>query len=169
MKIAWSTLLIFGLVIGYTPCVFPWDADTGKSADVKGAPATDGNVAAKKSASALDDVTTQSLKKFRSINSEMVAAHQEIYRIENPDRSTRGIDFRDVLNEEKVNREKKEQEQSAQGRKNMLEEKIKSLQKDADKLWADLEKHYKGNVPKNVADVWKTEQDYTDYRISKFK
>ena len=30
-------------------------------------------------------------------------------------------------------------------------------------------KYYKGKLPKNVSDAWKTEQDYTEYRIAKYK
>jgi hypothetical protein len=169
MKNTWSILLIFGLLIGFATCVHAWDGDVGKSPDAKSTPAKEDKTPAKKSTSAFDETTTQYLKKFRSINSALVAAHQDLYRYENPDKSTRGIDLRDVLNEDKLGREKKEQEQSAQNKKAMLEEKIKSLQKDAENLRTDLEKYYKGNVPKNVADVWQTEQDYTDYRVSKYK
>ena len=81
----------------------------------------------------------------------------------------KGWILRDVFNEDTLGREKKQQEQTAQNKKAMMEDKIKSLQKDAENLWTDLEKYYKGNVPKNVAAAWQTEQDYTDYRISKYK
>lgn len=169
MKNTWFTLLIFGFLIGLATCAHAWDGDVGKSPDAKSSPVKEEKAPAKKSTSAFDETTTQYLKKFRSINSALVAAHQDLYRYENPDKSTKGLDLRDVFSEDKLGREKKEQEQTAQNKKTMLEDKIKSLQKDAENLRADLEKHYKGNVPKNVADAWQTEQDYTDYRISKYK
>jgi hypothetical protein len=169
MKIALFALLIFGLFIGCVPCVYSWDDNTSNSPDKKVSPVVEGKTPVKKSTAAYDEVTTQSLKKFRSINSELVAAHQEIYRLENPDKTTKGLDMRDLFDEQNINREKKQQEQSAQNKKNAAEEKIKSLQNDAEKLKTDLEKHYKGTLPKNVEDAWQTEQNYTDYRISKFK
>jgi len=169
MKNTWSTLLIFGLLIGFATCAHAWDSDAGKSPDVKPSPVKEEKAPAKKSTSAFDETTTQYLKKFRSINSALVSAHLELYRYENPDKSTKGIDFRDVLSEGQASREKKQQEQTVQNKKTTLEEKIKSLQKDAENLRTDLEKYYKGNVPKNVADAWQTEQDYTDYRVTKYK
>lgn len=169
MKNTWSILLVFGLIIGSAAHARAWDNNVGNPANVKPAPAREEKAPAKKPAGAFDETAAQYLKKFRGVNASLVAAHEEVYRIENPDRSTKGMDMRNIFDEQKAGREKKEQEQSTQNKKATLEEKIKSLQKDAENLWADLEKHYKGSVPKNVADAWKTEQDYTDYRISKYR
>ena len=169
MKNTWFILLISCIAAGCAVKAYAWDGDIGKSPDVKPGPAKEGKAPVKKSMGAFDETTAQYFKKFRGINSGLVAAHEELYRIDNPDRSTRGLDMRDLFDEQKTGREKKEQERAAQNRKAVLEEKIKGLQKDTENLWADLERYYKGSVPKNVADTWKTEQDYTDYRISKYK
>ncbi len=53
-----------------------------------------------KGSSAFDETTTQYLKKFRSINSELVAAHQDLYRYNNPDKSNKGINLDEILNQE---------------------------------------------------------------------
>ncbi|MBP1748284.1 MAG: hypothetical protein H6Q52_823 [Deltaproteobacteria bacterium] len=171
MKNTLFMLIIFGLLIGFTGNAPAWDGDAGKSQDGKASPAREekGSVKTSAGSNSFDETTTQYFKKFRSINSELVAAHQELYKYNNPDKSTKGLSLDEFLNQEGTVREMKTQGQITQNKKARTEEKISGLQKDAEDLKNDLIKYYKGKLPKNVSDAWKTEQDYTEYRIAKYK
>ncbi len=165
MKNTLFGVIILGLLIGFTSNAPAEDRDPGKSPDVKSSPAGEEKTQAK--SNAFDETTTQYLKRFRSINSELVAAHRELYKYNNPDRSSKGINLGEILNQEGTVREARQEEQAVHVRKARTEEKISSLQKDAENLKMDLIKYYNGNLPKNVSDAWQNEQNYTEYLISK--
>ncbi len=171
MKNTLFLLIIFGLLIGSAGNMYAGDGDAGKSSDASSQNLVkEEKLPAKTStgSSAFDETTTQCLKKFRSINSELVAAHQDLYRYNNPDKSNKGINLDGILNQDK-DRDMITQEQITQNKKARAEEQISNLQKTAEDLKNNLIKHYNGNMPKNVSDAWKTEQEYTEYRISKIK
>ena len=119
--------------------------------------------------SKFDETTTQYLKKFRSINSELVAAHRELYNYNHPDNTSPGIDMAEILNQKNASREAREHEQTIRDKKNKTEERIRVLQKDAENLKLDMLKYYNGKLPKHVSDAWKNEEGYTAYLISKNK
>ncbi|MDD4197660.1 MAG: hypothetical protein PHT96_14820 [Syntrophorhabdaceae bacterium] len=166
-----SLLIIFMLLIGPSGNLLAWEGDAGKSPDGRPGAAREEKASARSTtgASQFDETTTQYLKKFRSINSELVAAHEELYRYNNPDRSSRGLSLEEILKQQGAASDRKMQEQMIENKKVKVEERISGLQKDAENLKADLARYHNGNVPKNVSDAWKTEQDFTEYRISKYK
>lgn len=170
MKNTLCLLIIFGLLIGFAGGVYAWEGDAGRSPDVKPV-AGNGEKAPVKAAGSVqfDETTMQYLKKFRSINSELVGAHQELYRYNNPDLARKGLDLENILDQQGAARQLRTHEEIVREKKAKLEEKISSLQKDAEKLKTDLTRYHKGELPKNVSDAWKTEEDYTEYRISKYR
>ena len=117
----------------------------------------------------LDGAATQYLKKQRSINSELVAAYRELHRYNNPDKTSRGVNMADIVDQESALRETRRQEQATRNKKTETEERINSLQKDVENLKQDLLKHYNGKLPKHVSDAWQTEEGYAAYLISKHK
>lgn len=170
MKNTLLLLIICGLLIGSAGSLYAGEDGAGKPPDVKSSPVKEEKTPVKASGSAqFDETTTQYLKKFRGMNSELVAAHQELYRYNNPDRSTKGLNLENILDQQGAARDLRTQEDVIRARKVKLEEKINSLQRDAEKLRTDLTGYYKGKLPKNVSDAWKTEEDYTEYRISKYR
>jgi len=149
-------IAIFACLAGFAGSLPAWEGNTDKS------PANTGT-------SPFDETTAQYLKKFRGINSELVAAYQELNRYNNPDRSTKGLSLEDFLDQQGVARELKTREQLLQDKKAGVETRISELQKTAENLKNDLIKYHNGKLPKNVSDAWKTEEDYTEYRISKLR
>lgn len=171
MKNTLFGLIVLGLLIGITSNATAGDKDPGKSPDVKPSPVGQEKTPVKSSAgSAFDETATQYLKKFRSINSEIVAAHREIYKYNNPDLSNKGVNLGEIMkNQETMARDARQKEETLRDNKARAEEKITSLQKDAESLKVDLIKQYNGKLPKNVSDAWQTEQNYTEYLISKYR
>jgi len=163
MKNTLWILVVFGLLMG--PAVnSPAETRDGE----KGA----GPAGEQKSSSEsgkFDAATTQYLKKQRSINSDLVAAHRELYNYNNPDRSARGISMGNILDQENASREARQQEQATRGKKADAERRIDSLRKDLENLKADLLKHYNGTLPRPVSDAWQTEEGYATYLISKYR
>lgn len=151
-------LVIFGLLAGIGDNAFAWEANAGGKAPAESS-----------TANGPDETAAQYLKKFRGINSDLVAAYEELNRYNNPDMSSRGINLDEILNQEGVVRDTRKHEQTIQSKKARVEEKINSLHKEAEGLNNDLVRHYNGKVPKKVSDAWKTENDYTEYRISKYR
>jgi hypothetical protein len=149
-------IAVFACLVGFAGILPAWEGNTDKS------PANTG-------ASPFDESTAQYLKKFRGINSELVAAYQELNRYNNPDRSTKGVSLEDLLDQQSVAQASKNREQVLQDKKAGVEARIGELQKAAQNLKSDLIKYHSGKLPKNVSDAWKTEEDYTEYRISKLR
>jgi len=169
MKNALLMLIALCLLIGFadnTPAAGSEDKKTGEMKSGSTA-IKEKNVPAENSK--FDETTTQYLKKFRSINSELVAAHRELYRYNNPERTPKGINMADIMDQESTSREAREREQTVSGKKAGTEEKISKLQKDVENLKQDMLKHYNGKPPKHVSDAWQTEEGYTAYLISKYK
>ena len=171
MKDTLLILMAFALLIASAGNIHAWDGGPpGKAPDTASNPAGDGKTPAAKSASSpFDETTTQYLKKFRAINSELVAAHRELYRYNNPDKTTKGINLEEIVNQQGAIKEAQRQEQVMQSKKASVEEKISSLKKDAGNLREDLVKYYQGNLPKNVSDAWQNEQNYTEFLISRIR
>ena len=156
MKNILILIAIFACLVGFAGSLPAWEGNTDKS------PANTGT-------SPFDETTAQYLKKFRGINSELVTAYQELNRYNSPDRSTKGLSLEDFLDQQGVARELKTREQLLQDKKAGVEARIGELQKAAENLKNDLIKYHNGKLPKNVSDAWKTEEDYTEYRISKLR
>ena len=156
MKNILFLITIFACLVGFAGILPAWEGDTGKS------PANTG-------AAPFDETTAQYLRKFRSTNSELVAAYQELNRYNNPDRTTKGLNLDDFLDQQGAARELRTREQVLQDKKARMEAKINELQKAADNIKNDLIKYHNGKLPKNVSDAWRTEEDYTEYRISKLR
>lgn len=169
MKNTLRVWMAFCLLIGFAGNALAADSKENKAGETqsKSGPVTGEKASAENIK--FDETTTQCLKKLRSINSELVAAHRELYNYNNPEKTTKGISMADILNQESASREAKEQEQTLRSKKARTEEKISNLQKDVEKLKQDLLKHYNGELPKHVSDAWQTEEGYTAYKISKIK
>lgn len=117
----------------------------------------------------LDDTTKDFFKKHRSLNSDLVQAHEDLYRYSNPDKFKKGLNLDDILNQEGVARQARKDQEILEVKKMKTEEKIRDIEKSIGTLFQDLVKYYKGNLPGYISDSWKTEDDYTAYRISKIK
>jgi len=169
MKNVFRVLVVLCLLIGFAAVVSGADGPDKKPGEAgpsstavkgSGAPAAGGG---------FDETTTQCLKKQRSINSELVAAHREVYKYNNPVKTPKGMSMADIVDQESSGREAREQEQTARSRNAEAEERIRKLEKDYQNLRQDLLKHYNGQLPKNVSDAWQTEEGYAAYLISKAK
>ncbi len=169
MKNALWILLAFCLLIGFTGNAHAADSKENKAEETGSNPVPVKGEKASAEGIGFDEKTAQYLKKLRSINSQLVDAHRELYKYNNPERAPQGINMGDILNQEGAAREAKEQKQATTNRKAETEEKIRSLQKDARDLKQELLRHYNGKLPKNVSDAWQTEEGYTAYKISKIK
>lgn len=169
MKDSLFVLIVFAVLIGSAVNIHAWDGGAlGK--DAVSNPAGEGKApAAKPASSPFDETTAQYLKKFRAINSELVAACRELHRYNNPDKTAKGINLEDIVNQQGAVKEARRYEQEMQSKKASVEEKIGSLKKDAENLREDLVKYFHGNVPKNVFDAWQNEQNYTEFLISRIR
>lgn len=116
-----------------------------------------------------DEMTKDFFKKHRNLNSDLVQAHEDLYRYSNPDNFAKGLNLDDILNQEGVARQAKKDHEALEIKKMKTEQKIRDIQKSIDTLYQDLIAYYKGKLPSYVSDSWKTEDDYTAYRISKIK
>ena len=169
MKNVLWVLMVFCMLIGFAGNTFAADSKGNKAGETKQGSGPAREEKAPAEGIMFDEATTQYLKKFRSINSELVDAHRELYKYNNPERTPQGINMGDILNQEGAAREAKEQQRATTNRKAETEEKIRSLQKDARDLKQELLKHYNGKLPKHVSDAWQTEEGYTAYKISRIK
>ncbi len=169
MKNALLVLMVFCLSIGFAGNTLGAGNDGSKPEEMKSKSSPAKEEKASTENSRFDEATTQYLKKQRSINSELVAAHRELYRYNNPERRPKGISMADIVDQESSSREAKKQEQAVNINKIKTEEKISGLQKDMDNLKQDMLKYYNGKLPKHVSDAWQTEEGYTSYLISKTK
>ncbi len=141
--------------------------DRGKTPQAGSGPVKDKKAGAERNG--FDETAAQYLKKQRSINAELVAAHREVYKYNNPVRTPKGISMDDIVDQEGSARQAREEEQTARSKKASAEERITRLEKDIENLKQDLLKHYNGKLPKNVSDAWQTEEGYTAYLISRTK
>ncbi len=158
-----SVLIVFCFVAGFAGNLSAWEGAAGSPSDTKSKSGT-------ASGSGMSDETTmQYFKKFRSINSELVAAHQELHKLNNPDLTSKGMNLEDIMNQGGAARDKQRQEDLLKAKKVQVEDKITNLLKDRENLKADLTKYYGGNLPPSVSSAWKTEEDYTEYRVSKYR
>ena len=163
MKNALWMLIIFCVLTGFEGNMHAADVkEEIKSAPIKDEKASTGT-------GKFDETTKQYLKKLRSLNAELVATHRELHNYNNPDKSTKGINMGDILNQESASREAKKQQQTVKTKKADAEERINNLQKDVANLKIDLIKYYNGKLPKNVSDALQTEENYTAYLISRNK
>lgn len=169
MKKIYRVLVVFCLVIGFAGTVWAADGADKKPAGTGPAPTTVTGGSTPAAGGGFDEATTQYLKRQRSINSELVAAHREVYRYNNPDRTPKGMSITDIVDQESSARQAREQEQTARTRKADAEERIRRLEKDYQNLRQDLLKYYNGQLPKNVSDAWQTEEGYAAYLISRAK
>ncbi|MHB8109334.1 MAG: hypothetical protein ACYDHW_04785 [Syntrophorhabdaceae bacterium] len=117
----------------------------------------------------LDEPTKQFFKKHRSLDSELIEAHRDLYRYNNPEYGQKNLNLEDLINQEGLARRAREEQETVEMKKKKTEEKIKVLQKSINDLQQELVKYYNGKVPQYVSDSWKTEDDYTAYVISKIK
>ena len=163
MKNALLALIVFFLFIGFE---FNTYAADGKE-EIKSIPVKEEKRTTE--TGKFDETTKQYLKKLRGLNAELVATHRELHNYNNPDKSTKGINMGDILNQESASRETKKQEQTLKSKKAEAEERISNLRKEVANLKIDLLKYYNGKLPKNVSDALQTEENYTAYLISRNK
>ncbi|OPY00092.1 MAG: hypothetical protein A4E60_02476 [Syntrophorhabdus sp. PtaB.Bin047] len=169
MMNVFRVLVILCLLMGFAGIVSAADGADKKPAGTEPAPTAVPGGSATVAGGGFDEATTQYLKKQRSINSELVAAHREVYKYNNPVKTPKGMSMADIVDQESSVREAREQEQTARNRKVDAEERIRKLEKDYQNLRQDLLKHYNGQLPKKVSDAWQTEEGYAAYLISKTK
>ena len=156
-----SFLIIFCFVAGLAGSLNAW----------QGAPSTDTKrkPGAAPGMSQFDETATQYLKRLRSLNADLVAAHQEQYKYMYPDTTGKGMNLDDIMSQQDAARDKQRQDDMLRSNKSRVEDKINALLKDRENLKEELTKHYGGTLPSNVASAWKMEEDYTEYRISKYR
>jgi hypothetical protein len=167
MKNIFRVLIVFCLVIGFAGNVLAADSADKKPGDTGPASTAIKGSGGSAAAGGFDETTTQYLKKQRSINSELVATHRELYKYNNPEKTPKGMSMADIVDQESSARQAKEQERATRNKKADAEEKIRKLEKDYENLKQDLLKHYNGQLPRNVSDAWQTEEGYAAYLISK--
>jgi hypothetical protein len=169
MKNVLRVFVVFCLLIGFAGALSAADSAEKKPAGTaSGSTAVPGG-SAPAAGGGFDEATTQYLKKQRSINSELVAAHREVYKYSNPVKTPKGMSMADIVDQESSTRQAREQEEAARGRKVDAEERIRKLEKDYENLKQELLKHHNGQLPKNVSNAWQTEEGYAAYLISKTK
>lgn len=169
MKNAFRMLIALCLLIVPVGNTFSADGEGNKTGEIK---QTTGPVKEEKTpagSSAFDETTTQYLKKFRSLNSELVAAHRDLQKYSTPERDQKSISMADLLDQQSAANEARQQKQTKMTKKAGAEEKIGKLQKEIENLKLDLIKYYNGKLPKHVSDAWRTEEGYTAYLISRIK
>jgi len=167
MKNVFRVLVIFCLLVGFAGNVPAADGTDKKPGDAGPASTAVKGSGGPAAGGGFDETTTQYLKKQRSINSELVATHRELYKYNNPEKTPKGMSMADIVDQENATRQAREQEQATRNKKANAEEKIRQLEKDYENLKQDLLKHYNGKLPKNVSDAWQTEEGYAAYLISK--
>lgn len=167
MKNVFRVLVIFCLLVGFAGTVSAADGADKKPGEAGPAPTAVKGSGGPAGAGGFDDTAAQYLKKQRSINSELVATHRELYKYNNPEKTPKGMSMADIVDQESSAREAKAQEQATRSKKASAEEKIRRLEKDYENLKQDMLKHYNGQLPKNVSDAWQTEEGYAAYLISK--
>lgn len=169
MMNVFRVLVILCLLMGFAGIVSAADGADKKPAGTGPAPTAVPGGSAPAAGGGFDEATTQYLKKQRSINSELVAAHREVYKYNNPVKTPKGMSMADIVDQESSTRQAREQEEAARGRKADAEERIRKLEKDYENLKQELLKHHNGQLPKNVSNAWQTEEGYAAYLISKTK
>jgi len=169
MKNTLLALMVFCFLIGFAGNTLAAGNDGNKPEEMKSKSSPAKEEKASTETIKFDEATTQYLKKQRSINSELVASHRELYKYNNPEKTPKGISMADIIDQESSSRETRKQEQTVNIKKIQAEEKISSLQKDVESLKQDMLRYYNGKLPKHVSDAWQTEEGYTAYLISKTK
>ena len=116
-----------------------------------------------------DEKTKEYLKKFRSLNAELLNAHRSLSNYNNLEKTQKSRAMTELQYRDTVSRELAEEGQTIINSRAKAEDRIRELQKNVEDLKNDLLKYYNGKLPKNVSEAWRTEEGFYNYQLSRIQ
>lgn len=169
MKKTLQMLIVLCLLIGPTGIAFAADDKDKKPEETKSQSTP---VKAEKTSAEsgkFDERTKEYLKKFRSLNAELLNAHRSLSNYNNLEKTQKSRVMTELQYRDTVSRGLAEEGQNIINGRAKTEDRIRELQQNVEDLKNDLIKYYNGKLPKNVSEAWRTEEGFYNYQLSRIQ